>query len=83
MVLIFCDVGEMRKIGKGTNNLYGLFRREIVQKRLQLAARGSVGIPMEANGGLADLLDKIEDRPAFLFPNCVAQNASQQSNIGA
>lgn len=82
MVLIFRDIGQMRKIGKGANNLNRLLGGQIVKKRLQLTSRGAVGIAVEADRGLADLLDKVEDCAAFLFADRVAEKSPEEANIG-
>ena len=55
--------------------------RQAVQRRLELAARGFVLVAVEADRGLADALDDLEDRLALLAADRVAEDAAEQPDV--
>ena len=50
---------------------------------LQLLSRRIVGVTMEPERRLADLLDQVESLAAILGTNRLAQDAAQQTNVVA
>src|ERR1700722_12435006 len=83
VMLILGDVGEMRKITVGANDREGLVSVEAVERRLELAPRADLVVTMEANRGLADLLDQLENLFAFLLAHRVAEDSAEQPNVFA
>ena len=83
VMLIFGDVGEMREIAIGANDRERLVSVEAVERRLELAPRANLVVAMEANRGLADLLDQLENLFALLLAHGVAENTAEQTNVVA
>ena len=83
VMLIFGDVGEMRKITVGASDRERLVSVEAVERRLELAPRADLVVAMEANRGLADLLDQLENLFAFLLAHGVAEDSTEQPNVFA
>src|ERR1700677_1235726 len=83
VVLIFGDVGEMREIAVGANDRKRLVSVEAVECRLELAPRANLVVAMEANRGLADLLDQLENLFALLLAYGVAKDPAKQTNVFA
>src|SRR5262249_42686684 len=55
--------------------------REAIQCRLELVPRGFIFFAVEADRGLADVLDDREDRLAFLAAHGIPKNAAEQTDI--
>ena len=83
MVLVLGDVGQMQEVGKGTHHRDHRFARQSVEDGLQLGTGGGVGIAVETDRSLADLLDHREDVIALLFAHGVAQQAPKQADVVA
>ncbi len=83
VVLILGDVGEMREIGKRAHDGERLLVVQTVEDRGELAARARLVVAMEADRGLADALDEIEDLAAFLLAHGVAEQAAEQADVVA
>jgi hypothetical protein len=71
VVLVLGDVGEVREIAVGADDLVRAPAGEAVQDRLELAPGGLVLVPVEADGGLADEFDDVEGRLALLLADRV------------
>ena len=56
---------------------------EAVERRVKLAPRAGLVVAMEADRGLADALDEIEDLAAFLLAHGVAEQAAEQADVVA
>ncbi len=83
VMLIFGDVGEMREIAVGARDRERLVGVEAVERRLELAPRADLVVAMEADRGLADLLDQLEDLFALLLAHGVAEDSAEQANVFA
>src|SRR6516165_1207532 len=81
VMLVFGDVGELRKVAESADDLDVLSMREAIQRRFELVARGFIFFAVEADRGLADVLDDREDRLAFLAAHRIAKNAAEQTDI--
>ncbi len=81
VMLILGDIGQMREIAEGADDLDGRQARQAGQYRIQLGARGLVLVPVEADRGLADAFDKLENRLTLLRPHRVAEQTPQQANV--
>ena len=81
VMLIFGDVGEMREIAVGAHDRERLVGVEAVERRLELAPRADLVVAMEADRGLADLLDQLENLFAFLLAHGVAEDSAEQTNV--
>src|SRR6516165_9703181 len=81
VMLVFGDVGELRKVAESADDLDVLSMREAIQRRFELVPRGFVFFAVEADRGPADVLDDREDRLAFLAAHRIAKNAAEQTNI--
>ena len=57
--------------------------RQAVQRGLELAPRRLVLVAVEADRGLADALDDLEDRLALLLAHRVAEDAPEQADVVA
>ena len=82
-MLIFGDVGQMRKVAESADDLDTLIMREAIQCRLELVARGFIFVAVEADRGPANALDDCENRLAFLAADRIAENASEKADIVA
>src|SRR5262245_62506427 len=80
-MLVFGDVGELRKVAESADDLDVLTMREAIQCRLELVPRGFIFFAVEADRGPADVLDDREDRLAFLAAHRIAKNAAEQTDI--
>src|SRR6516225_9064078 len=74
VMLVFGDVGELRKVAESADDLDVLSMREAIQRRFVFFA-------VEADRGPADVLDDPEDRLAFLAAHRIAKNAAEQTDI--
>jgi hypothetical protein len=81
VVLVFGDVGQVRKVGKGAHDRVGLFARELCQQRGELGAGLGVNLAAEAHRGLANGLDQGEHGFAFLVAQHVAEQAAEQADV--
>ena len=81
LVLIFREIGEMREIAVGANDLYGLRRCQRAQDSFELSARFLVAVAMEAYRGLTNELDQVENFLALLIAHRIAKNTSQKPNV--
>src|SRR5215467_5270025 len=81
VMLVFGDVGELRKVAESADDLDVLTMREAIQRRLELVPRGFIFFAVEADRGPADVLDDREDRLAFLAAHRIAKNAAEQTDI--
>ena len=83
MVLVLGDVGEVREVAEGADDADRLPDRQGGDDCLQRLARRIIGIAVEPERGLADLLDEIEGLAAVLSANRLAQDAAQQTDVVA
>ena len=83
MVRILGDVGEMREIAERAHDERGLLRRQCLQDLLERLGFVLVAVAMETDGGLADLLDRVEDRVAFLVADRVAEDVAEEADVFA
>src|SRR5215471_4707750 len=83
VMLVFGDVGELRKVAESADDLDVLTMREAIQGRLELVPRGFIFFAVEADRGPADALNDREDRLAFLVAHRIAKNAAEQTNVVA
>ena len=81
VVLVLGDVGEMREIAEGAHDREGLVGAEAVEDRLELAPRGRLVVAVEADRGLADLLDERVGLLALLLAHGVAEDAAEQADV--
>ena len=81
VVLVLGDVGEVGEVAEGADDLDGLAGREAVQRRLEFAPRGLVLVAMEADRGLANVLDDLEDRLAVRAADRIAENAAEEADV--
>ena len=80
-MLVFGDVGELRKIAESADYLDALIMREAIQCRLELVPRSFIFVAVETDRGLANVLDDCENRRAFLTPDRIAKNAAKKTRI--
>jgi len=81
VMLVFGDVGELRKVAESADDLDALTMREVVQYRLELMPRGFIFVAVEADRGPANVLNDREDRLAFLAADRIAENAAEKTDI--
>src|SRR6266550_4024665 len=81
MMLIFGDVGELRKVAESADDLDVLTMREAIQCRFELTPRGFIFFPVEADRVPANVLNDREDRLAFLVAHRIAKNAAEKTDI--
>ncbi len=79
--MIFRNIGEMREIAERAHDAHGFGDRHAVENALEFPSRQLVVIAMEANGGLPDTLDEVENVRPFLFSHGIAENAPKTTNI--
>ena len=83
VMLIFGDVGEVGEIAEGAHDRERLVGVEAVEDRLELAPRAGLVVAVEADRGLADLLDEGVGLLALLVAHCVAEDAAEQADVVA
>ena len=83
VMLVFGDVGEMRKVAESADDLDTLTMREAIQCRLELVPRGFIFVAVEADRGPANALNDCENRLAFLAADRIAKNAAEKTDIVA
>ncbi len=81
IVLVFGDVGEVRKIAERAHDAHGLADRHAVEDVFQLAPGQAVFVTVKPDRGLPDALDQVEHVGAFLVAYGVAEDAPEQANI--
>ena len=81
VVLVLGDIGEVGEIAEGADDLHGLGGREAVQDLFQVVAGVDVGIAVEADRGLADAFDQIENPLPLLLPHGVAEEAAEKADV--
>src|SRR5215467_10383843 len=81
VMLVFGDVGELRKVAESADDLNVLTMREAIQRCFELVPRGFIFFAVEADRGLADVLNDREDRLAFLAAHRIPKNAAEQTDI--
>ena len=82
-MLVLGDVGEMREIAEGAHDRERLVGAEAVEDRLELAPGAGLVVAMEADRGLADLLDERVGLLALLLAHRVAEDAAEQADVVA
>src|SRR5208282_3642726 len=83
VMLVFCDVGEMRKVAVGADDRERLLGVEAVERRFELPPRADLVVAMEADRGLPDLLDQLEHLFALLLAHGVAEDSAEQADVVA
>src|SRR5262249_41683605 len=78
MVLVLGAIGEVREEAVGPDDMDRLLARQAVERALQRLARRLVLRAVEPDGGLAHVLDDIEDRLALLLADGVAEDPPEQ-----
>ena len=81
MVLVLSDVGQMREIAERADDADGLSVRQTADDRLELLARGGVGIAMKPKRGLTDPLDCLEDVIAFLRAHGFTEDTAEEPYV--
>src|SRR5437667_1958504 len=66
VMLVFGDIGELRKVAESADDLDALTMREAIQCRLEFVPCGFIFITVKADRGPANVLNDREDRLAFL-----------------
>ena len=83
VMLVLGDVGEMREVAEGAHDRQRLVGAERVEDRLELAPRAGLVVAVEADRGLADLLDERVGLLALLLAHRVAEDAAEQADVVA
>src|SRR6516162_4117287 len=81
VMLVLGDVGKLRKVAESADDLDVLTMREAIQCRFELVPRGFIFFAVEADRGLADVLNDLEHRLAFLAAHRIAKNAAEKTDI--
>ncbi len=83
VVFVFRDVGQLQEVAEGADDRLGDIARQRVEQGGQFGPGGGVAVAGEADGCLANALDNVENRFAFLFADRVAKQAAKQADVGA
>ena len=83
VMLVLGNIGEMREMTEGADDLIGRDRGQSVQNGMKLAPGDLVGITMKTHGGAANVLNQIEYGLAFLLAHDISQHAAQQPDVVA
>jgi hypothetical protein len=83
VMLVLGDIGEVGEIAEGAHDRERLFGVEAVEDRLELAPRAGLVVAVEADRGLADLLDELVGLLALLFTHGVAENSAEKADVVA
>src|SRR5262249_16108568 len=76
VMLVFGDVGGLRKVAESADDLNVLTMREAIQYCCELVPRGFIFCAVAADRGLADVLVDREDRLAFLAEHGIPKDAA-------
>jgi hypothetical protein len=82
-VLIFRDVCEMGEIAESADDLGGSGKRQFVQDPLKEKARAAIFVAVEADGCLADVLDRLKHLLAFLAADRIAEEPPEEPDVVA
>jgi hypothetical protein len=74
MMLVFGDVGALRKVAESADDLDALTMREAIQCRFELIPRGFILFLVEADRGPANVFNYCEDRLALLTAALLASD---------
>ena len=80
-MLVFGDVGELRKVAESADDLDVLTMREAIQCCFEFVPRGFIFFAAEADRVAANVLNDGEDRFAFLAAHRIAKNAAEKTDI--
>ena len=83
VMLVLGDVGEMGEVAERPHDRQGLVGAEGIEHRLELAPRAGLVVAVEADRGLADLLDQRVGLLALLLAHRVAEDAAEQADVVA
>src|SRR5262245_7763992 len=81
VMLVFGDVGELRKVAESADDLDVLTMREAIQCCFKLVPGRFIFFAVEADRGSANVLNDREDRLAFLAADRIAKNAAKKTDI--
>ncbi len=81
VMLVFSDIGQVRKIRKRAHHRIGLVARQFLEQFVEIGAGLRIRFAAEAHRGLADGFYYFKYRIALLFAQHIAQQAAQQTNI--
>src|SRR5688572_29648641 len=81
MVQVFGDVGELREKAEGARDCRNRAVVETGEQRFELASRARITLASEPDCSLADVLDQLEDRHAFLLTQRVAEQAAEKPDV--
>ena len=73
VVLVFRDVGQMRKVRKSPHDRIGLVACEFFQQLVEIGGSGGILLAAKAHGSLTYRFDDLEDSLPFLVANYVAK----------
>jgi hypothetical protein len=82
VVFVFGDVGQLQEVAEGADDRLGDIAAA-GRAGGQFGPGGGVAVAGEADGCLANALDNVENRFAFLFADRVAKHAAKQADVGA
>ena len=83
VVLVFGDVGQLQKVGKGTHHGLRRVARQGVEQGGQLGPGGGIAVAGEADGRLAYTLDDLKGGIALLFTDRITQDAAKEADVVA
>jgi len=83
VLLIFGDVGEVRKIAERPYDLDRAIVRQAVEGDFEFPARGGIAVPSESKRILADALDRRKDCLALLLAHGFAKHPPDKANVVA
>ena len=80
---ILGNVRKLRELAKCANHRFRRLVAQLIQHHVQFVPRLQVLLAPESNRGLANILDKIKSRLAFLLTQGIAQHTAKQADIHA
>jgi hypothetical protein len=81
VMLVFGDVGELRKVAESADDLDALTMPKAIQCRFELVPRPFIFVAVEADRGAANVLNDREDSLAFLAAHRITKNAAEKTDI--
>lgn len=81
VVAVFGQVGQVTEVSEGTNHAHGAVTGQALEQFFQGLVGFVVGVAPEGHRKFADLFDQLVSLGAFLHPDHVAQNSTEQPDV--
>ena len=81
VMAVLGDVGEVREVAERADDVHRTVAAQAREQPVEIAAGAGVALQPIGDGELADLLDPLERRFAFLLAQHVSEDAAEEANV--